>query len=146
MKQYLLSLFKQRKIRKTYLALVHGKLSPLEAKLNLPLSRNPVHRHKMQVSPKGKKAISFYKVIKQFSDFSLVEIRPITGRTHQIRAQFKYLGHPIFGDKIYGKKEKIVARRQFLHASKIEFKMPSGQKVSFKADLPPDLKTILQLL
>ncbi|MDP4038487.1 MAG: RluA family pseudouridine synthase [bacterium] len=145
-KKYLTGLFKKRQIKKTYKALIWGKLRPAKAKLELPIARDISHRHRMAVSSSGKQAVSFYKVIKEYKDFSLVEIELITGRTHQIRAQFKYLGHPVVGDKIYGRKETPGLKRQFLHAAKIEFKLPNGEQLTLKANLPTELNFFLNSL
>ncbi len=96
---------------------------------------------------KGKMAITEYKVIKKFRDFSLIEVYPKTGRMHQIRVHFASLGHPVIGDKIYGKsKEKPEGlTRQFLHAFYLKFSLPAGP-LAFEADLPDDLEQTLAKL
>jgi len=97
---------------------------------------------------KGKLAITEYEVIKKFRDFSLVEVSPKTGRTHQIRVHMASLGHPIAGDKVYGKKKETLEGliRQFLHAYYLSFALPGGKKLALEADLPKDLETILTKL
>ena len=96
---------------------------------------------------KGKMAITEYKVVKKFRDFSLVEVSPKTGRMHQIRVQFASLGHPVTGDKIYGKSKKKPEglTRQFLHAFYLKFSLPAGP-LAFEADLPDDLEQVLAKL
>ncbi|MFH2018816.1 MAG: RluA family pseudouridine synthase [bacterium] len=97
---------------------------------------------------KGKLAITEYKVIKKFRDFSLVEVSPKTGRTHQIRVHMASLGHSIVGDKVYGKKKETPEglARQFLHAYYLSFALPGGKKLALEADLPKDLEMILTKL
>jgi len=96
---------------------------------------------------KGKMAITEYKVVKKFRDFSLVEVSPKTGRMHQIRVHFAYLGHPVIGDKIYGKNKKKPEdlTRQFLHAFYLSFSL-FKKKLAFEIDLPDDLEQVLAKL
>ena len=100
----------------------------------------------MAVVSGGREARTEYKVIKYFDDYTLVEAMPETGRTHQIRVHFAAIGHPIFGDHIYGKRSPLLGR-QFLHAHRLGFKLPSsGEFVEFGAELPPDLEEVLKQL
>jgi 23S rRNA pseudouridine1911/1915/1917 synthase len=102
----------------------------------------------MVIHPGGKEAISEYRVVNEYQDYSLLEIDLHTGRTHQIRVQFAYIGHPIVGDKQYGKRP--IPRglsRQFLHAKKLTIKLPGQKKpTSFEAPLPSELKSFLEKL
>jgi 23S rRNA pseudouridine1911/1915/1917 synthase len=148
--------FKERKVKKTYLALLHGKLVPDEGSVEAPVGRLPWNRERFGVLPGGRKALTKYKVENYFKKekdaFSLVEFYPKTGRTHQIRIHAKYLNHPIVSDSFYaGRKtsrsDKKWCPRLFLHALKIEFNHPKNMKnVSFKSELPEDLTSVIKLL
>ncbi|MBU1082907.1 RluA family pseudouridine synthase [Patescibacteria group bacterium] len=139
-KDYLSNLFAKRQIKKTYTALVKGKVSPKEACINLPIKRVP--GGKFTAKSGGRLSESCYLVKKHLKQYSLVEVTPKTGRTHQIRVHFAAIGHPVVGDKLYGTKEDKLAR-QFLHALKIEFKDEAGKERSFSAPLPKDLTEFL---
>jgi 23S rRNA pseudouridine1911/1915/1917 synthase len=137
---------KQRSIKKGYLALVLGHLTPERGAIDAPIGRHPKDRKKMAVVSGGREARTEYKVLKYFDDYTLVEAMPETGRTHQIRVHFAAIGHPIFGDHIYGKRSPLLGR-QFLHAHRLGFKLPSsGEFVEFGAGLPPDLEEVLSHL
>lgn len=139
-KDYLAGLFAKRLVHKTYLALLVGKVTPPRAYLNLPIKRG--RKGKFEVGRGGRSAKSFYKVVEYLPGFSLVEVRPESGRTHQIRVHLKALRHPVAGDAVYGKNIPGLPR-QFLHAFKIEFVDRRGRQHSFTAPLPPDLKHFL---
>jgi 23S rRNA pseudouridine1911/1915/1917 synthase len=137
---------KQRSVKKGYLALVLGHLTPEHGAIDAPIGRHPRDRKRMAVVSGGREARTEYKVIKYFDDYTLVEAMPETGRTHQIRVHFAAIGHSIFGDHIYGKKSPLLSR-QFLHAHRLGFKLPSsGEFVEFRAELPPDLEEVLRQL
>jgi 23S rRNA pseudouridine1911/1915/1917 synthase len=137
---------KLRSIKKGYLALVLGHLTPEHGAIDAPIGRHPRDRKKMAVVSGGREARTEYRVIKYFDDYTLVEAMPETGRTHQIRVHFAAIGHPIFGDHIYGKRSPLLGR-QFLHAHRLGFKLPSsGEFVEFGAELPPDLEKVLKQL
>jgi len=138
--------FKERKVEKTYWALVRGKLLG-EGKVVAPIGRLSWDRLKFGVAIKGKQAETNYRAIRQLKiggdDYTLVVVKPKTGRTHQIRAHFRYLGHPIFGDSAYGGK-KEQGKPMFLIAKKIKFFHPGiGQKVGFEVKLPKELTKII---
>jgi len=139
-KDYLANLFAARQIHKTYLALLKGHITPEQACINLPIKRIPGGKFMAQGG--GRLAESCYRVKEYFKYFSLVEVQPKTGRTHQIRVHFAALGHSIAGDDLYGVKEDKLSR-QFLHASEIEFKDWAGRTRSFTAPLPKDLTEFL---
>ena len=139
-KDYLADLFAKRLVHKTYLALLVGKVTPPRAYLNLPIKRG--RTGKFEVGRGGRSAKSFYKVVEYLPGFSLVEVHPESGRTHQIRVHFKALQHPVAGDAVYSKSIPGLPR-QFLHAFKIEFVDRHGRQRSFTAPLPPDLKHFL---
>ncbi len=135
-------LFCERKINKTYLAIVCGRLEK-SGKIIAPIGRHPVHRHKRMVYGVAmKEASSEFQCLENFGNFSLAKVKIFTGRTHQIRVHMAWLGHPILGDFLYGQKSEIIAR-QALHASTLEFVF-DGRPFSYKADLPSDMTTIIE--
>lgn len=146
--------FKERKVEKKYLALVHGQVFPSEGEINLPVSRSPFDRKKFGVFLGGRPSKTNYKVKKNYSfkgeNYTLLELSPKTGRTHQIRVHLKHVGYPIVGDAKYaGRKTVRVDRqwcpRQFLHAAFLSFTHPvTGKKVSFSSKLPADLEAALK--
>ena len=135
--------FKSREVGKVYLALVIGQPSPPEADIDAPIGRHPHDRQRMAVVSTGRPSITRYKVEAIYKRASLVEARPRTGRTHQIRVHLASVGHPVVGDSTYGKAVEGLSR-QFLHAHQLAFTHPeSGEQVSFTAALPDDLETYL---
>jgi len=137
------SQIKKRSVQKWYLALVSGHLTPLKGAIEAPIGRHPRDRKKMAVISTGRQARTFYQVKRYIGDYSLLEARLDTGRTHQIRVHLSSIGHPVFADAIYGRKSKLLAR-QFLHAHRLGFQLPdSGEYVEFQSDLPDDLKEVL---
>jgi 23S rRNA pseudouridine1911/1915/1917 synthase len=142
---------KDRKIKKTYLALVEGRLEPREAKIDAPIGRDPNNRQRMMVrGAGGREALTAYRVRDDLDGYTLLEASPITGRTHQIRVHLASIGHPIAGDAVYGKHaskdagpSKLVPR-QFLHAWRLSFRHPiDGRELSFEAPLAEDLNKSL---
>ncbi|MGB9707112.1 MAG: RluA family pseudouridine synthase [Microgenomates group bacterium] len=150
--------FKERKVEKRYLALVHGKVEPSEGIIKAPISRSPFDRKKFGIFLGGREAETRYKTISNFKcqmsneEFTLLELEPKTGRTHQVRVHLKYIGHPVVGDEFYaGRKTARADRRwcprQFLHAWKISFCHPkTGDLVEFCSPLPKDLEDVLKYL
>ncbi len=137
---------KNRTIEKTYLALVEGTPKPAEGVIDAPLARDPRRRERMAVIEGGRESVTAYTVIERFSGSSLVEARPKTGRTHQIRVHLAAIGHPIVGDRVYGKPSPLVAR-QFLHAQRIVFTHPrTNDRVELEAPLAADLAAALVAL
>ena len=132
--------FQDRKTHKTYYAIVSGRPKLDEAKIDLPLARDLKHPTTFRVDPNGKASETYYKVVKSDGKHSLVELRPTTGRTHQLRVHMKYLGHPILGDPVYGEEK---ADRLYLHANKLEVTLPGGKRTVFEAKLPEDFKNVL---
>lgn len=139
--------FKAREVKKEYFALARGKL-PATGVIRAPIGRSK-GRRKFAVIPEGKKAITKYRreeIYRRKGEvFSLLEVFPLTGRTHQIRLHFKYLGFPLAGDPLYGfKKDRLNFPRLFLHAKEITFTHPFTQRtVSFKSSLPAELRAVL---
>ena len=129
--------FAQRKVEKVYLALVEGCPRMPHGTINAPISRHKVHRQRMAVDERGREAVTHYRVLASLEGKALVECRPKTGRTHQIRVHLKHIGHGIVGDPVYGRRGTQV--RHFLHAWKLAFEHPvDKKKVIFCAPVPPD--------
>ena len=134
---------KNRTVNKGYLAVVLGKLEPTEAIIEAPIGRDPNDRKKMAIVEDGREASTRYRTIARLPGCTYVDVRPKTGRTHQIRVHFASIGHPVFGDATYGIPDPRLSR-QFLHAASLEFEHPeTGEKVGFGSPLPDDLKTVL---
>lgn len=144
--------FKERKVVKKYIALVFGRLKENFGRIETLIGRHPKNGQKQKVylpfepMAKGKrKAITEYRVLERFPNYTLCEVTPKTGRKHQIRVHFSYLGHPIVGDKIYSfKNQKTKLKRHFLHAFYLKIKMPDNKEKEFKSDLPADLKEAIK--
>lgn len=136
-------MFQERKIQKTYYALVKGRFAEenKEGRIETQIARDMKDRKKMAVVwGKGKKAVSSYKVLAEGKSHSFVEIKIETGRTHQIRVHMKYLNHPILGDSIYGQADEEV-KRQMLHAYSLEFTHPmTGVAMNLKGTVPEDFR------
>lgn len=129
--------FARRAVSKAYLAVADGTPRMPHGIIDAAIARHKVHRQKMAVDPRGREALTAYRVLGQEGAFSLVECRPKTGRTHQIRVHLKHLGHPVTGDPVYGRRRDF--ERHLLHAWKLEFLHPlTGRKMAFVAPLPPD--------
>jgi len=152
--------FEARRVRKTYLALVCGVPKP-RGRIEAPIARHPVQRQKQAVAASGRPAITEYKVLSSWPKFALVEINLMTGRTHQIRVHFQYLGHAVVGDSLYGglkrgleaapDEEVLQAlqelRGQALHSAKLAFVHPSsGEEMEFEAPLPADMQNVIDAL
>ena len=143
--RHLINQFKEGIIDKEYWALVHGPVKEKEGIINMPITRHPVKRKQMYVSESGKKAITLWRKIADLSnDIALISANPRTGRTHQIRVHMSYIGYPILGDHIYGRKRGRFASRQMLHSKRIAFQHPgTGKKLEFSSHLPEDMKRFM---
>jgi 23S rRNA pseudouridine1911/1915/1917 synthase len=136
--------FKSRAVKKAYLTLVKGKLTPEKGIIEADIGRDRRRRQRMAVVAEGREARTDYRVIRYYGNHTLLEIKPETGRTHQIRVHLAAIGYPVVGDATYGFKSPHLSR-QFLHASKIGFYLPStGKYVEFESPLPPDLEKVLK--
>lgn len=124
--------FADRKTKKTYVAVIEGHLKNPQAKIDLPIGRNPSSPSTFRVDPKGRDAVTNYTVLAENEKYSLIELRPVTGRTHQLRVHLQYLGTPILGDRVYGKESD----RLYLHAKKLEITIPQGDRRVFEAPVP----------
>jgi 23S rRNA pseudouridine1911/1915/1917 synthase len=132
--------FAERTTGKTYLALVAGTPRQKAGTIDAPIARHPVHRQRMSIARRaGRPAKTDYRVLESNGEVSLVECTIHTGRTHQIRVHLHHLGHPVFGDKLYGGKRAGNFPRQMLHAWKLSFRHPrTGESMSFTASVPKD--------
>lgn len=136
---YLKRQFLNRTVRKTYYAIVEGRPKLDEARIDLPIIRDLKRPTTFRVDANGKESETYYRVLKTNGDLSLVELRPTTGRTHQLRVHMKYLGHPILGDVVYGNPDE----RLFLHAGRLEINLPGGEKRVFEAKLLEEFESRL---
>lgn len=135
--------FKSREVSKVYFALVVGHPNPPEADIDAPIGRHPHDRQRMAIVSRGRPAITRYRIVTSYSRSTLIEARPRTGRTHQIRVHLASVGHPVVGDTTYGRSAEGLPR-QFLHAHHLAFTHPvSGENIRFETELPSDLKSYL---
>lgn len=139
---------KDREVKKIYIALVKGNINENEATINMPIGRSTKDRKKMAVRKDGKEAITHFKVLKRYGDYTLLKVKIDTGRTHQIRVHLAEIGYPVVGDMVYSKgKNEFGVEGQMLHAQSLEFKHPiTGQEMHLEADLPQYFKNVLKEL
>jgi len=147
---FLQAQFQARAVRKVYDALVIGHPPP-EGTIEAPIARDPRYRQRMAVVPTGRPARTRYRVLKAYEGrwgrYAHLEVYPETGRTHQIRVHMAYVGYPIVGDPVYGRRTPLPCPRLFLHARAITIRLPSRpEPVTFEAPLPPDLQEVLRAL
>lgn len=129
--------FAERTAKKTYIAITDGKPKLNAAKIDLPIGRNPSAPSTFRIDPNGKPAQTTYHVLTENDTQSLVELKPTTGRTHQLRVHLAHLNAPILGDRVYGKSSDC---RMMLHAQKLEITLPSGERKVFEAAIPNEFK------
>jgi len=151
--EYFKQLFKERRVKKTYIALVSGAVSRDEGVISLAIARSKKDFRKRVATPRimegARSAETHYKVIKRYKEYTLLEVSPKTGRTHQIRSHLASIGYPVVCDQLYGGKKYICPNglgRQFLHAAKLEFETNDGKHINLEAELPSDLKETLSVL
>jgi 23S rRNA pseudouridine1911/1915/1917 synthase len=145
----LMAQLKARRIKKTYQALVQGSVSAAVGRIEAPIGRDPKHRTRMAVVPDGRPSVTGYRVRERFTDWTLLELDLVTGRTHQIRVHLDAIGHPIAGDPVYGtgtsRRGPAGLERLFLHAWRLELTSPSdGHLIRAAAPLPPELESVLE--
>jgi 23S rRNA pseudouridine1911/1915/1917 synthase len=149
-KESLLAQWQARSVLKEYVALVRGVVEPDEGTIDAPMDRDPLERKRMAVLATGREAITHFRVRERFSAATLLDVELETGRTHQIRVHLKFIGHPIVGDSTYNRHsdrfggKQSIAPRQFLHASRLGFELPNGERRTFAAELPEDLQAVLE--
>lgn len=129
--------FSQRKVKKTYIAVVNGEPEPREAIIDMPIERNPKKPQTFRVGPNGKPAVTAYEVLSSKRGYSLIKLMPTTGRTHQLRVHLKKMGWPIIGDTLY---DGEPADRLYLHALSLEITLPDRSRKVFEAPLPEEFK------
>ena len=139
---------KLRKVNRKYLALVYGVINNDTGTIDAPIGRDPNNRQKMCVTDKcSKEAITNFKVLKRFEKNTLVECKLDTGRTHQIRVHFNYIGYPVHGDPVYGRKSSVDSFGQYLHSKTIRFVHPiTKEELFFDSPLPPEFVKKLESL
>lgn len=141
-KLFLQRQFSHRRVFKQYLALVHGKLLQDQYSLDQPIGRNPRKPAQFRVDLGGKPAQTEVGVIRRLKTMTLVSLVPATGRTHQLRVHLSELGHPIVGDRLYGKPDS--SQRLMLHAERLKLELPNGSTKSFRASLPSDWQGVIE--
>jgi 23S rRNA pseudouridine1911/1915/1917 synthase len=147
----LIEKLKKREVKREYISLVEGEISEDEGEILAPVGRSYRDRKRMDINlVSGKEAITGFHVLKRYPGFTLLNLRLLTGRTHQIRVHLKFMGYPVVGDQVYGgrKSGKILGlKRQFLHAYKLSFPHPAtGEFLQFEEELPKELKAVLKKL
>jgi 23S rRNA pseudouridine1911/1915/1917 synthase len=133
--------FSQRKVKKSYVAIVEGAPEPTEAIINMPIERNPKKPQTFRVGANGKPASTHYAVEASSESFSQLRLRPETGRTHQLRVHLNKIGYPILGDELYGGK---AADRLYLHAESLEITLPNKERKTFEAPVPEEFNTVMK--
>ena len=148
--------FKNRQIEKIYLAVVHGRIAEDEGRIEGPIGRDPAHRQRMRILPHGKPAITEFRVLKRFDEVTVLEVRPLTGRTHQIRVHLSAIGHPVVGDDLYQaspgpyafasrRLAKMNIKRSLLHAWQMKLAHPiTGERLELVAPIPAEFLPLLQ--
>lgn len=136
---------KDRQVKKIYIALVKGRTKEEEATINMPIGRSTKDRKKMAVRKDGKEAITHFKVLRRYNNYTLLEVKIDTGRTHQIRVHMAEIGHPVVGDMVYSNgKNEFGIQGQMLHAKSLDFKHPiTGKQMHLEAELPDYFKEVL---
>ena len=139
---------KEKQVKKIYIALVRGIIKEDYATINMPIGRSTVDRKKMAVRKDGKEAITHFKVLKRYKNYTLLEIKIDTGRTHQIRVHMAEIGHPVVGDMVYSNgKNEFDVKGQMLHAKSLDFKHPiTGKEMHLEAEVPEYFKEVLKKL
>ena len=143
-RRYIAEQFKNHMVKKGYLVLVQGKLIPKRGKIDAPVGRDPRYRKRMTIMEEGKEASTEFEVRACFDNYTLLDVSPVTGRTHQIRVHLLAIGYPVVGDSVYGVKSTFL-NRQFVHAYRLGFRLPStNQYREFTSPLPMDLEQALR--
>lgn len=140
--------FKRREVHKTYLALVEGQTQPPEGIIKVPIGRDPRDRKRMAAVRGGRRSVTHYEAIEYLGDYTLLEVHPRTGRTHQVRVHLSWLGYPLVGDRVYGRqRQELLPDRHFLHASELRFTHPTtGKEMVLDTPLPSELEAVLERL
>lgn len=146
-REFLARQLRERTAHKEYIALVHG-IVPRDLTIEAPIGRDPVHRTRMAVVSNGREATSILHVVERLPGYTLLTIDLRSGRTHQIRVHCAYIGHPVAGDRRYAQRRTPppALTRQFLHAARLEIRLPNGTQRTFVSPLPNDLNVVLNAL
>ena len=139
--KFLKKQFQDRNTHKTYFAVVSGRPKLDAARIDLPIARDLKRPTTFRVDANGKESETFYKIIKTNDQHALVELKPVSGRTHQLRVHMKYLGHPIVGDAVYDGEK---ADRLYLHAGALELTLPRGKRTTFTVDVPKEFYDLVE--
>ena len=148
----LLAQWNDRSVHKGYVALVSGVVADDAATVDAPIGRDPAQRQRMAVIARGRQAVTHFEVRERFAAVSLLDVAIETGRTHQIRVHLAFIGHPVVGDMVYGRRGESASAaapgvsRQFLHAATLGLRLMDGRDVTFEAPLPADLAGVLDVL
>ena len=146
-KQSLMEQLREKSNLREYLAIVHGNFKEKTGKINAPLGRSRVDRKKQAVVEDGRHAVTHFEVLEQFENYSLLKLKLETGRTHQIRVHMQYIGHPVAGDPLYGPKNTLPGKGQFLHAKTLGFVHPRTKKwMEFSVEPPKIFQETLERL
>jgi len=146
-KQSLMAQLKAKSNLREYLAIVHGNFTEKTGKINAPLGRSKFDRKKQAVVDDGRHAVTHFTVLEQFENYSLLKLKLETGRTHQIRVHMQYIGHPVAGDPLYGPKNTLPGKGQFLHAETLGFEHPRTHKwMEFSVEPPEIFQETLERL
>ncbi|CAH1204649.1 Ribosomal large subunit pseudouridine synthase D [Paenibacillus allorhizoplanae] len=139
---------KAHTVNRKYIALVHGYIQHDQGTIDAPIGRDSHDRKMYTVTEKNSKtAVTHFVVLERFGDFTLVELKLETGRTHQIRVHMKFIGHPLVGDPMYGKSKGMLMDGQALHAAILGFKHPrTGEWMQFEAPIPPDMENLISTI
>ncbi|HZK67784.1 MAG TPA: RluA family pseudouridine synthase [Chloroflexota bacterium] len=139
---------KARTIDKQYLLLAEGSVPDDRGLIDLPIDRDQLRRQRMAVQSQGKPARTYFTVLERLDGYSYIEAKPVSGRTHQIRVHFSFIGHPVAGDRLYGSgRGPNGLKRQFLHACRLSFDSPvDGERLTFQSPLPEELESCLEWL
>lgn len=136
---------REHSMERRYRAIVHGRIAHDEGTVDAPIGRDPKNRQRMAVVEQGKPSVTHFRVLERFSNYSYLEMKLETGRTHQIRVHMSYIGYPLVGDPLYGPRRSVDGfSGQALHALSLGFQHPTtGEWLSFQADLPQDMQDLL---
>lgn len=132
--------FSQRKVHKTYMAIIQGNMPSEQGMIDMPIGRNPNRPQQFHVTELGKNALTRYRTVTSDGKHSLLELTPETGRTHQLRVHLHELKHPIVGDELYGGE---TATRLMLHAASLEITLPNHERVVFTSALPAEFQEVI---
>lgn len=137
----------ERTMERKYWALVHGNMPHEQGTIDAPIGRDPRNRQRNAIVSRGKKAVSYFKLLEEFREYSLLEMELKSGRTHQIRVHLNYIDYPVAGDELYGPRKTLKGKGQYLHARSLKFTHPStGEEMFFEADLPLVFKEQIHFL